>query len=316
MDQVMSSTLTIQKEAHLMDLNDADFIPVTNQDIPLIQTYLLKANYEESNHNIVNFFQWIKQYPLWKYTTDHYLLLLGVHKGKLFSYMPLCEPQYFEEAILKDKSIFNQFNIPFELSCFTENEKDKVLALLPMAYVTCEEDASDYVYETDKLRTLSGGKLQKRRNHYNAFLRNTEGHVSTEEITSKNKDEVKAFLALWKTDSNDEYFLYEKEGVFSILDLIGQLPCKGLLLRIDGEIKAFLIGTKSSDRMVQINIEKADPTIRGLYQAIEVEYLKTFYTEAVLVNREDDMGLESLRQAKRALDPLMMIHKYRLREHL
>jgi hypothetical protein len=311
----MSSMLSIQKEAHLMDLNEADFIPVSQQDIPLIQTYLSKANYEESNHNIVNFFQWIKQYPLWKYATEHYLLLLGIHKGKLFSYMPLCEPQYFEEAILKDKLIFSQFNIPFELSCFTEKEKDKVLALLPMAYVTCEEEASDYIYEADKLRTLSGGKLQKRRNHYNAFLRNTEGHVFTEEITAQNKDEVKAFLASWKTDANDEYFLYEKEGVFSILDLMGQLPCRGLLLRIDGEVKAFLIGTKSSDRMVQINIEKADPSIRGLYQAIEVEYLKTFYTEALLVNREDDMGLESLRQAKRALDPLMMIHKYRLREH-
>ena len=299
-----------------MDLNDADFIPVSTQDIPLIQTYLLKANYEESNHNIVNFFQWIKQYPLWKYITPHYLLLLGVHKGRLFSYMPLCEPEYFEEAILKDRSIFNQFNIPFELSCFTEKEKNKVLALLPMTTVICEEDASDYVYEADKLRTLSGGKLQKRRNHYNAFLRNTEGRVSTEEITVENKEEVKAFLAQWKTDSNDEYFLYEKEGVFSILDLIGQLPCKGLLLRIDGEIKAFLIGTKSSSRMVQINIEKADPSIRGLYQAIEVAYLKRFYTEAILVNREDDMGLDALRQAKRALDPSEMILKYRLRENL
>jgi len=297
-----------------MDLNDADFIPVTIQDIPLIQSYLSKANYEESNHNIVNLFQWMKQYPLWQYHTDHYLLLLGVHKGKLFSYMPLCEAQYFDEAILKDKSIFNQFGIPFELSCFTEKEKDKVLALLPMAYESCEEEASDYVYEADKLRTLSGGKLQKRRNHYNAFQRMTDGRLLIQPITKENKEEVKAFLAQWKTDSTDEYFLYEKEGVMTILDLIGTLPYQGLLIRIDTVIKAFLIGSKTSDRMAQINIEKADPMIRGLYQAIEVEFLKRYYTEVTLVNREDDMGLDSLRQAKRALDPMMMIHKYRIRE--
>jgi len=297
-----------------MDLNDADFIPVTIQDIPLIQSYLSKANYEESNHNIVNLFQWMKQYPLWQYHTNHYLLLLGVHKGRLFSYMPLCESQYFDEAILKDKSIFNQFGIPFELSCFTVAEKDKVLDLLPMAYETCEEEASDYVYEADKLRTLSGGKLQKRRNHYNAFLRMTEGRRDVEPLTKDNKDEVKDFLNQWKTDSTDEYFLYEKEGVASILDLIEILPYQGLLIRIDHEIKAFLIGTKTSDRMVQINIEKAEPSIRGLYQAIEVEFLNRYYTETTLVNREDDMGLESLRQAKRALDPSMMIRKYRIRE--
>ena len=299
-----------------MDLNDADFIPVTTLDIPLIQSALLKANYEESNHNIVNLFQWMKQYPLWQYHTDHYLLLLWVHKGRLFSYMPLCEDVYFEEAILKAKSIFNQFGIPFELSCFTEKEKDKVLKLLPMAYESCEEEASDYVYEAEKLRTLSGGKLQKRRNHYNAFLRLNDGRWIAEPITAQNKEEVKAFLAQWKTESLDEYFLYEKEGVMSILDLIDTLPYQGLLIRIDGNIKAFLIGTQSSDRMVQINIEKADPSIRGLYQAIEVEYLKRYFTQATLVNREDDMGLESLRQAKRALDPLMMIRKFRIREKL
>ncbi len=304
----------IQKEVNLMDLNDADFIPVTTQDIPLIHHYLLKADYEESNHNIVNFFQWIKQYPLWKYTHEHYILLLGVHKDKFFTYMPLCEPKYFDEAILKAKSIFAFYQIPFELSCFTQKEKDKALALLPNTVAIMECEASDYVYDREKLRTLSGGKLQKRRNHYNAFLRTNHGRVVTEEITQDNKDEVKAFLALWKTDETDEYFLYEKEGVFGILDLIGQLPCKGLLLRIDNEIKAFLIGTKSSSRMVQINIEKGDPSIRGIYQAIEVAYLNTYYLDAILVNREDDMGLESLRQAKRALDPLSMIEKYRIKE--
>lgn len=297
-----------------MDLNDADFIPVSTQDIPLIQSALIKANYEESNHNIVNLFQWMKQYPLWQFHTDHFLLLLGVHKGRLFSYMPLCEEAYFEEAILKAQSIFKSFGIPFELSCFTEKEKDKVLKLLPMTYETCEEEASDYVYEAEKLRTLSGGKLQKRRNHYNAFLRLNDGHYTVEPITLQNKDEVKAFLTQWKTESTDEYFLYEKEGVLSVLDLIDVLPYQGLLIRINNDIKAFLIGTKSSQRMVQINIEKADPSIRGLYQAIEVEYLKRYFPEATLVNREDDMGLESLRQAKRALDPIMMIRKYRIRE--
>ncbi|KAF0226000.1 MAG: hypothetical protein FD133_379 [Erysipelotrichaceae bacterium] len=306
--------LVIQKEVSPMDLNDADFIPVTTKDIALVQQYLLKADYEESNHNIVNFFQWIKQYPLWKFTHDHYLLLLGVHKGKFFTYMPLCEPQYFDEAILKAQSIFSYYQTPFELSCFTQKEKDKAIALLPNTVAIMECEASDYVYDVDKLRTLSGGKLQKRRNHYNAFLRANHGRITTEEITLDNKDEVKAFLSQWKTDETAEYFIYEKEGVFGILDLIGQLPCKGLLLRIDHEIKAFLIGSKTSSRMAQINIEKGDPSIRGIYQAIEVAYLNAFYPEATLVNREDDMGLESLRQAKRALDPLTMIEKYRIKE--
>lgn len=297
-----------------MTFNDPDFIPVSTEDAQLICDYLRKANYEESNHNLINFFQWMDYYPLWKYVTENYMLLLGVHKGKLFTYMPLCESQYFEEAIRMAKAIFDQHSIPFELSCFTEHEKDRVLAMYPNMEAVMERDGSDYLYDAQKLRTLSGKALQKRRNHYNAFIRDSLPYASTEPISAANLEEVKTFLRSWRTDGTDEYFQYEKEGTFRILDLHDQLPYLSVVMRLHGEIKAFVIASQCTPRMIQINIEKADPTIRGLYQAVEIALLNQIDPSITLVNRENDMGLETLRQAKKALDPLMMIDKYRIKE--
>lgn len=297
-----------------MMFNDPDFIPVTLDDAQLICDYLRRADYEESNHNVINLFQWMDYYPLWKLVMPDYLLLLGVHKGKLFMYMPLGEARYFDAAITQAHAIFRRHGIPFELSCFTEVEKDRVLALFPHLEAVMEREGSDYLYDRNKLQTLSGKNLQKRRNHYNAFVRDTMPFVSTEPISDSNLDEVKAFLTSWRTDETEEYFQYEKAGTFRILDLHDRLPYLSLVMRIRGEVKAFVIASQCTSRMIQINIEKADPNIRGIYQAVEIAFLKTLDPDISLVNRENDMGLESLRQAKKALDPIAMIDKYRIRE--
>jgi hypothetical protein len=298
-----------------MDAEALDFEPVTEEDCSLIVHYLHLSGIEESNHNIVNLYQWRRQYPLWKLVTEEYMLLLGIHKGTLFMYMPLCAPEHFRTAILKGKEIFTASKVPFELSCYTVEGVEKVLAILPDTQFVKERDAYDYVYEAEKLRTYSGKKLQKRRNHINAFMKEYENNHAYEAIGSVNLEEVKRFLSTWKDDENqDEYFKFEKQGAMDILDLYGKLPWEGGLIRIDNKVCAFVIGSMTSDRMVQINIEKADDRYRGLYQVVEKEFLNRHFLSATLVNREDDMGNEHLRAAKMALAPLYFIEKYRLRE--
>ena len=294
-------------------LDDADFIFVTEKDIPLIEKYLDLAQIEESNHNLVNMFLWREQYPLWQYHTDDYMLLLGIHKGRLFSYMPLCKDEYFEEAILKAQSIFSKHQVPFELSCFTKDKLELLQKIIPTCHVTIECEAADYVNEGEKMRTLSGKKLQKRRNNYNHFVHEYENRFVYEDLTEDHIPDLKAFLKSWRTDSTEEYLIYEAKGVNDVLDLYGILPYTGGVIRIDGEVKAFLIASLATDNMVQINIEKADPTIRGLYQAIEKIFLEKNYPTIEWVNREDDMGIESLILAKKALNPSHMIDKYRIK---
>lgn len=307
---------SILKEKKMMteiekEISD-DFLPFSLEQIPTIKKYLKLKKYEESNHNIVNMILWLEWYPLFCVEDENYLLLLGIHKGELFLYMPLCEDKYFEEAILKAKSIFDFYKVKFVLSCFTKESMDKVIELFPKYHACPACESFDYVYSIEKLISFSGKKLQKKRNHLNAFYRDYENRYVYESLNKENIEECKVFLEQWKTDDEDAFLQHDRKGTMHILEYYDFLDCKGGCIRIDGEVKAFAIGSVLSDRMIQENIEKADESIRGLYQAILKEFLSHEFSEYQYVNREDDMGYENLRAAKLAYHPEFMIEKFRL----
>ncbi|SJZ42510.1 hypothetical protein SAMN02745191_0564 [Anaerorhabdus furcosa] len=289
-----------------------DFLPVSKEQWEKIKEYLSINHYEESNHNLVNMILWLEWYPLFCVEHEHYLLLLGIHEGELFLYMPLCKDEYFNEAIVKAKSIFDHYGVKFVLSCFTKEAMDKVLMIYP-EYCACPaRESYDYVYRVEKLMSFSGKKLQKKRNHLNAFYKDYENRFVYEAMNKENVVECKAFLEKWKAEDEDAFLQSDRKGTMRILDLFGEIEYRGGCIRIDGEIKAFAIGSILSKRMCQENIEKADPTIRGLYQALIKEFLSHEFSEFEYVNREDDMGYDNLRQAKMAYYPEFMIEKYRL----
>ena len=58
-----------------------------------------------------------------------------------------------------------------------------------------------------------------------------------------------------------------------------------------------------NDRMALIHIEKANPDIRGLYQAINNEFIRHEFSNVEFINREEDMGLPGLRQAEESYNP-------------
>lgn len=290
-------------------IHNSEFERVTTSDIDCIKAYLSYANYEESNHNLINLFLWDGWYPLWLCKQEHFLILMGLHEGSFFIYMPLCEARYFDEAILYAKEIFDRYQIPFVLSCYTEKETEKVLNLLPDFRAVQSRESADYIYEAAKLRTLSGKKLQKRRNHYNAFIKEYEGRYQYVAMNGENARECLAFLNQWKDDSDDLFLHYEKAGSAYILNNFELFDGKGGIMLLDGKIEAFIVGSRLSDRMIQLNIEKANTSYRGMYQALEKMFLSDNFLDCEFVNKEDDMGNPAIRAAKLAYYPCELIMK-------
>jgi uncharacterized protein len=127
---------------------------------------------------------------------------------------------------------------------------------------------------------------------------------------------VQRLLKSWKDDDNDDFLYYERLGTEYVLDNFQILEAKGGCLLINDKVEGFIIGSYGSKRMVQINIEKANDQIRGIYQVLESEFLSRYFTDCELVNREDDMGKQNLRDAKMASVPLYLIEKYRICEEV
>ena len=66
--------------------------------------------------------------------------------------------------------------------------------------------------------------------------------------------------------------------------------------------------------MAVIHIEKANWEYNGLYQFINQQFLIHEFPDALLVNREDDVGLPGLRKSKMSYNPIGFARKFNVEQ--
>ncbi|MDP3436885.1 MAG: phosphatidylglycerol lysyltransferase domain-containing protein [Bacteroidales bacterium] len=172
-------------------------------------------------------------------------------------------------------------------------------------------DTFDYIYESEKLISLSGKKLQPKRNHLNYFTSNN--NWSYEELNSSMINEIKEFNHEWCARvecKKYETLSWESCAVEKCLDNYHLLNLRGGVLRVDGKIVAYTIGEILNSDTVIIHIEKAFSEVRGAYPMINKEFLSRVAPGYQYVNREDDIGDEGLRKAKESYYPIFMLEKF------
>ena len=130
--------------------------------------------------------------------------------------------------------------------------------------------------------------------------------------------EIWKFLDQWREGKGQEvegHLDYEVEGIHEILRNCSMLSVRMGGIYVDDRLEAFSIGSyNSKEKMAIIRIEKANPEMRGLYQMINQQFLIHEFPDAEIVNREDDMGLPGLRQAKMSYVPMGFARKYRIKQ--
>ncbi len=298
------------------------FNEITYDDVDLVREYLERANYHHSDYNIVSLLLWKHSINIWQYHTADWMLIMAYHTGVYSIMMPLCRPEFFDQAVKAGHQFFDQAGLKFTMTSVTDEGHDRIMAMYPQDYVVSLRDQADYVYLTESLRTFAGKKLQKKRNRLNKFYQTYAQQWQYEPIDESNIDECISFLLGWEqhkevkeeTPEESQELNFEFEGLQGVFRRQAQLHWVGGAIRIDGKIRAFLISSRLATDMAQINIEKADIRFDGLYQAVLKEFLKTNFTDCEFLNREDDMGTENLRQSKLAYNPVKMIEKYLITE--
>lgn len=173
-----------------------------------------------------------------------------------------------------------------------------------------DETLDDYIYRTEDLATLAGKKYAKKRN---LIAQAKELYSwSVETITAQNVMEclpVLDNLDVEESESweNEKALILQAVKNFSVLDL------QGVLLRSDSRIVAFSIYQTHTKDTVAINFEKAIKGFKGLYQVINHETAKVIAKQGIAhINREVDLGIEGLRQAKRSYFPEKMFYSYQM----
>jgi hypothetical protein len=171
---------------------------------------------------------------------------------------------------------------------------------------------SDYLYEAQSLRQLSGKDLHAKRNHFNRFLRTYPRHEFSP-LTSADTEEALQLVLEWckekGTDCSD-ITQSDYRPIKMLLDYFDELQLRGGAIRIDGQLVAFSIASEPWNQTGIIHVEKARAEYPGLYAAINKMTLDTILPEVLYVNREEDLGIPGLRKAKLSYGPCRLIHKY------
>ena len=76
------------------------------------------------------------------------------------------------------------------------------------------------------------------------------------------------------------------------------------------------MGSRANENTFDVHFEKAEGSINGAYPMVCREFVRMLmakYPELEYINREDDMGFESLRRSKQSYKPEYLLKKYTAR---
>lgn len=171
-------------------------------------------------------------------------------------------------------------------------------------------DNADYIYLREKLATLSGKKLQSKRNHVNKFQRLYPDY-QYEEINHDNAKECMELEDTWYALSDKtEDIQEERRMVRTALTEFEEIGLSGGCIRVDGKVIAFSLGMPISEHCFGVHIEKADVNYDGAFTVINQEFAKRIPESFEVVNREEDLGIEGLRKAKLSYKPHRVMDKH------
>lgn len=294
-----------------MDLNE-----IRIEDYEKLKYYFGLRHPQTSDSALFNLFMWNNCYEQEYFVTEKGLFFLSVEDGTYITAPPLCKNQDLRECFLYIQDYFNN-QLKSKLRMFhVDLEALKLLNLSEEDYIINEEtDYADYIYNADNLKKLAGAKYHKKKNHVNSFKKKYKGRYQYKQLTEKNYNEIMEMLGQWVEDKEGvpeyEYLECEEKGIRYLLKNTDTIECKIGGVYVDGKLEAFSIGTYGTvEKTAYIHIEKANSNIGGLYAYINMKFLKEEFPDAVYVNREDDMGLSGLRQAKQSYRPAYMLRKF------
>ena len=174
-----------------------------------------------------------------------------------------------------------------------------------------DRDQSDYVYLVEDLATLKGRKYHRKRNHIKQFKEKYSYRYVP--LTSDRISECLELQDNWCDLRNCKAIpnlANEALAVKEALTHFEALGMKGGAVLINGKVESFTLGEALNPETVVIHIEKTNPAYEGLYPAINQAFLEQEWLGYTYVNREQDMGEEGLRKAKKSYFPHHMVDKY------
>jgi uncharacterized protein len=177
-----------------------------------------------------------------------------------------------------------------------------------------DRDNFDYLHIKEEMALLNGKDYHKKKNRVNYFT--VRHRYSVEFLEGRHLDGALTLLDEWlrvKSSVGPSSAQGEVEGAAEALRLHKELGLSGIVVLVEGVVKGFALGECLNSSTAVCHFEKGDLFMEGLYQLLDREFNRLLFTGCTYLNREQDLGEPSLRQAKLSYRPLELVKKYRVR---
>lgn len=284
-----------------------NFKKLTIEDIDLLNSYYQKYNNKCADYTVCGYFLWRDYFNThFAISNDTLILKMDSKSWTNFFGMPLGENVENAISELIDYCKIENINLKiFPVPKF-DIDKIKLDYNFDVKYI---DRCSDYIYNYELLKSLSGRKLHGQKNHLNYFIKNYPNAIFSK-IENSDIDNLIQFLTDLKNKENINSDFHNIEFAMNeeMLKNIMIYKFVGYKLTIDNKIIGFIVGEQIKNTIF-IHFQKMDRTYRGSYQYLMVEFLKTF-ENAELVNMEDDAEDGDLKYTKECYHPIYMLDKY------
>ncbi len=180
-----------------------------------------------------------------------------------------------------------------------------------------DRDNFDYIFNISELKDYAGQKFSKKRNRFSAFVKNypnAEARVISLQDTAIQSAIInlydKWFQAKMKVDisyeTHKEIIVIKK--LMSAKD-VGNLFAMGVFL--DEKMLAFSIDEIMPSEYVVSHVVKCDHDFAGAHEFLIKKISELLFSKNKnLLNQEQDLGIDSMREAKMRFRPCFFLKKY------
>ena len=296
------------------------FKTVTLRDKPWVDEIVFSENSPSADYNFGNIYIWDKYYRQLICRFEDRMLTKLRYEGRPAFVFPVGTGP-LENAIeaLKEYADFKGF--PLVIRGITAEHRQQLEQLFPGRFAFAPEEKSrDYIYLAEKLATYAGKALHGKKNHCNRF--EAENDWRWEPLSRELIPGCLDMLDLWteeNTERLDKSIANEHDAIIRAFAAYENLDLEGGVLFAGGRIVGFSLGEMTSEDTFDVHFEKAEIDRNGAYPMVCRELTRMLlqrHEKLVYINREDDMGLESLRCSKLSYKPEYILEKYIAREIL
>lgn len=287
------------------------FQPVTPSDKKRITSYILPSGQQDCDLSFASLCSWHFMSESAYAIIDNQLVLRFTNEEGLHEYfMPIGEGNLIP-VIDRLSEQAGAEKEPLILRGILPGTRETLEQYYPTLFeYNADRDYFDYIYRRQDLAELKGKHYQPKRNHVNKFKK--EYRYEYRPLIPELIPECLLFEAEWCDRhgyEENENIRKERQALTFALDHYDELSLSGAVIHVEGKIAAFTFGAPISSDTFGVHFEKADISLDGSYSIINQQFAASLPEQYIWLNREEDMGIPGLRQAKLSYHPVKLLEK-------